>query len=103
MGAKERRDQLAQERRESQDREDKRTQQMMSMMERQEKLDRDREERFLLMLQQNNLKEDALAKANAELVQKLEQAEKKFIDDAGDPEKYEQQQTEIFQTFCDKV
>merc|ERR1712012_113043 len=44
-----------------------------------------------------------MERANEELLQRLEKASEDFMNDATDPDKYEEHQAEIFQTFCDKV
>jgi len=65
--------------------------------------DREREERFMKYMSQNSGQAAELERANKELMQRLEKAEADFLQNASDPDKYEEQQVEIFQTFCDKV
>jgi len=76
---------------------------MMQMMQDQRAADSAREERFLAMVRQNPGKEKELEDANKLLLQRLEEAEKDFIENAADPEAYEEKQNQIFQSFCDKV
>jgi len=76
---------------------------MVQMMESQRAADRERDERMMQWMTQMRGKEGEIQEANRKLMAQLEEAENKFFEDASNPEKYEQQQVEIFQTFCDKV
>lgn len=76
---------------------------VMSMMQANQEADREREERLMQYMSQNSGKAAELEQANKELVQRLEKAQEDFMNDAADPDKYEEQQVEIFQSFCDKV
>eukprot|EP00931_Biecheleriopsis_adriatica_P017460 TRINITY_DN1252_c0_g1_i2.p1 TRINITY_DN1252_c0_g1~~TRINITY_DN1252_c0_g1_i2.p1 ORF type:complete len:371 (-),score=132.50 TRINITY_DN1252_c0_g1_i2:289-1401(-) len=76
---------------------------VMSMMQANQEADREREERLMQYMSQNSGKAAELEQANKELVQRLEKAQEDFINGAADPDKYEEQQVEIFQSFCDKV
>jgi small GTP-binding protein len=76
---------------------------MMEILQQTQQADRERDERFFAFMQKNSGKEEELELANQQLQSKLEAAEKQFMEDAGDPVKYEEQQVQIFQTFCDKV
>jgi len=77
--------------------------QLMMMMQQARDSDREREERYLELMAKNPGKEAELERANKELQERLEKAEAEFAESAGDPEKYEEIQVEIFQNFCDKV
>lgn len=76
---------------------------IISMMEKNQQAEREREARFVEFMAKNSEKEQELLKANDELQKKLDAAETAFLEDATDPEKYEEKQVEIFQEFCDKV
>jgi len=76
---------------------------VMRMMQANQEADREREERLMRYMSQNSGKAAELEQANKELLQRLEKAEEDFINGAADPDKYEEQQVQIFQSFCDKV
>jgi small GTP-binding protein len=81
----------------------KSTDKMMELLQQTQAADREREARIFTLMTNNHGKEEELEKANQLLQAQLEEAEKKFLEDASDPDKYEEQQVEIFQAFCDKV
>jgi len=76
---------------------------VLRMIQANQEADREREGRFMEYMSQNSGQAAELERANKELLQRLEKAAKDFENDASDPDKYEEHQAEIFQTFCDKV
>ena len=78
-------------------------QQLMEMMQQAQQAEREREARYLAVTAKNPGKEAELEAANKELQERLQRAEAEFIEKAGDPDRYEEIQVEIFQHFCDKV
>ena len=75
----------------------------MIVLLRNQNAEKTREESFQEWKRENQQKADELEKANEQLQKNLDNAETEFVENAVDPQKYEEKQLEFFQAFCDKV